>query len=230
MYIQKVLEKLNKIVVYAIWRYRGVTIDIEGKTDDYGVYTLGDIIPDDAVVLSFGIGTDTSFEEAVLSKYSRAHVYAFDPTPKSIKYVKKLEHEQRFHFFPCGLSKEDGYEIFFLPKDEESVSCSTIKNQYSSNNEIKVEMKSFASVVEMCGLSQIDVLKMDIEGTEFAVINDIMDSQIEILQLCLEIHPGFFDNRFCMSRSFIHTMIKNGYKISHITRHGLGDELSFIKV
>ena len=39
------------------------------------------------VVYSFGIGEDLSFSEGVLSTFP-AEVWAFDPTPKSIKYVE----------------------------------------------------------------------------------------------------------------------------------------------
>lgn len=40
---------------------------------------------------------------------------------------------------------------------------------------------------------------------------------------------GYFNDRYRKSRDFTYKMLKMGYEISHITRNGLGEELSFIK-
>lgn len=228
--MHKIAEKIQRIFTYRTHRYKGVLVTLGGALDDYGVYTVADIIPDNAVVLSFGIGTDTAFEETILQNYKDARIYAFDPTPKSQEYVKRLADEERFMFFPYGLSKNDGEETFYLPQDDSQVSCSMIKNMYSSERKISVEMKCFSSVLQIIGgLKWIDLIKMDIEGTEFEVIDSILGSGIEIKQLCLEIHPGYFNDRYRKSRDFTYKMLKMGYEISHITRNGLGEELSFIK-
>lgn len=229
--MQKVLEKMNKLWQYILHRYRGSLINVGGALDTYGVYTLADVVPDDAVVLSFGIGTDSLFEEDILKRYHNAHVYAFDPTPMTIEYVRKLDDEPRFHFYPYGLSKENGMQTFYLPKNKKNVSCSMIKNQATSNETIQVEMKTFSSILTMCNFAkEINILKMDIEGVEFSVIDDILNLDIDIQQICLEIHPYIFKDRFNKSKGFINKLLAHQYVISHISRYGLGDELSFVKI
>lgn len=231
----KIMEKIYKIRVYHTHKkWGGHLINIGGKKKDvYGVYTVLDCIPDNACVVSAGLGTDTNFEEDILNKYKNANIYAFDPTPKSIEFVKNVKHldeNERFHFFPYGISKEDGRMRFYLPIDNTAVSCSSIRNMYSSKKYIEVETKSFESVLKLSSMNKIDILKLDIEGTEFAVIEDILNSGIEITQICLEIHPLYFENPYLTTKSFMKKLFESNYKISYITRKGLGNELSFIKI
>ena len=54
---------------------------------------------DNPVVYSFGVGTDIAFDLAMMKKYS-AKVCAFDPTPKSIKWVENQDLPSSFRFFP----------------------------------------------------------------------------------------------------------------------------------
>lgn len=228
------MEKVCKIWSYHIHRVKGTLINLGGdKSDVYGVYTVMDSIPSNACIVSAGLGTNTNFEEDAIKKYRDANVYAFDPTPKSIEYVKKagsLQKEERFHFFPYGISKTDGREIFYLPADDTAVSCSTIKNMYSSKKNIEVEMRSFKSILELIQVKRIDILKLDIEGTEFVIIEDILNSGIEIKQICLEIHPLYFSNPCKETKKFLKKMFAANYKIAYITRNGLGDELTFVKM
>ncbi len=42
------------------------------------------------------------------------------------------------------------------------------------------------------GHKQIDLLKMDIEGSEFMALPDILNSKIIFDQLCIETHPRIF--------------------------------------
>jgi hypothetical protein len=81
-------------------------------------------------------------------------------------------------------------------------------------------------VIDKC--KKIDILKMDIEGTEFEIIDDILAAGIIVKQICMEIHPGYFHDRFYKSKELTHKLIKHGYSISHISRGGMGEELNFI--
>lgn len=99
----RAIEKAYKLWVYKTHRASDhALINLGGdKADIYGVYTVMNVIPENACIISAGLGTDTNFEEAVLKNYRNATVFAFDPTPKSINYVKEIKHldqEKRFHF------------------------------------------------------------------------------------------------------------------------------------
>jgi hypothetical protein len=51
-----------------------------------------------------------------------------------------------------------------------------------------VPVSSLDELMNRYGHKQIDMLKMDIEGSEFEVIEDILQKQISIKYICLEYH------------------------------------------
>lgn len=57
----------------------------------------------ESIVYSLGIGEDLSFSEKIIAD-TNCSIFAFDPTPKSIKYVKESEiyKNPRFKFYTCG--------------------------------------------------------------------------------------------------------------------------------
>jgi hypothetical protein len=48
-----------------------------------GFYVHPDALSKNSIVYSFGIGEDISFDKAIIENH-KCHVFAFDPTPKSI--------------------------------------------------------------------------------------------------------------------------------------------------
>ncbi len=165
-------------------------------TEYGGFYLPVNFRIDNSIIYSFGIGEDISFSEAVIK--AGGVVYAFDPTPKAIKYVEQHEifSTPNFHFFPFGLSDKDEKEVFYLPKRQDWVSGSAILHQYvNGENIVEVEMKTLRSIMKELGHDHIDVLKMDIEGSEFKVTKNLMNPKLETIdfKVCLmETHERFF--------------------------------------
>lgn len=195
-----------------------------------GFYLPKDFAIEDSVIYSFGIGEDLSFSEVMIDR--GGVVYAFDPTPKAVKFVEnhRLFSNPRFHFFPYGLSDKNGKENFYLPAREDWVSASVVLHQYvNDKNTIEVEMKTLRSIMRELDHDHIDILKMDIEGAEFKVIEDIMnpDSEAIDFQMCLmETHERFFPRKEgeYVSRLY-HTMTSHGF----YDLYGTDKEPTFIK-
>lgn len=162
--------------------------------DHYGGFSVVDgMLNYDSIVYTFGIGEDLSFSEFIINKWG-CQVYAFDPTPKAIKYVNShsLINNERFHFYNYGISNIDGVGKFHLPKNESNVSGSLEKYNGVKEETIDVELKRLPSIMKELDHKNIDLLKMDIEGTEFDVIDGLQDNEIRFTQLCVEIHDRFF--------------------------------------
>lgn len=175
---------------------------------------MQDKLHESPIVYSFGIGEDASFDLEMIKRYG-AKVYAFDPTPKSIEWVSKQNWPKSFHFFPYGLSKKDGIERFYLPKNTSFVSgsISVESNNIDRENAVDVPMKNIRSIIEEMGHTYIDVLKMDIEGTEFDVLDDILALNC-IGQICAEIHYFFYQDGKRRLSNFIKTMNNSGYMLA----------------
>ncbi len=192
-----------------------------------GFYINPNLLTNQSVIYSFGIGKDISFDMAC-SNHHQSSIYAFDPTPKSIKWIKEQKLPANFHFFDFGISVGDQeFTVFYLPKNTKSVSGSTIQSDvFDTNNSIKLPMKSFAKITEMLHHTHIDVLKIDIEGSEYEVLEDILTTKISINQLLIEFHDRLFDMQTYKSVEIVKKLNEAGYHIFGCSKSF--EEVSFI--
>lgn len=192
-----------------------------------GFYLNPDFIQNGAIVYSFGIGEDISFDLDLIKEHDCV-VYGFDPTPKSIQWCAEQDLPENFHLYPFGIGPCSGNVIFNLPKNPEHVSGSVIahKNVDRKRN-VEVEMKSFANIQNLLRHEKIDILKMDIEGSEYEVVESILQSKIDITQIVIELHERFFKNGKEKSIKLIEILNQNGYQIFAYSNSY--EEVSFIK-
>lgn len=88
-------------------------------------------------------------------------------------------------------------------------------------------MKCLTDVVKELGHKKIDILKIDIEGSEYKVLDSILSAPVEIDQILIEIHERFFSDGKEKTKTLINTLNSYGYKLFGVSR-GM-EELSFIK-
>ena len=187
-----------------------------------GFFVYPDLLDD----YSIGIGCDVSFDMEIIKQHN-SRVYGFDPTPKSINWVSRNTLPVQFKFFDFGISKKTGTEVFHLPKNSDYVSGSVFQHaNVSKFDTVEVKMKSFQDITRKLGHKKIDILKMDIEGSEYDVIDSILDSDVRIDQILIEFHERFFDDGFQKTMDAIKKIGKKGYKLFGISESK--EELSFI--
>lgn len=146
------------------------------------------ILASESIVYSGGVGEDMTFDQAIIRRYG-CHVYAFDPTPRSIAYVRDLN-EPRLHFFPVGLWDVDTTKHFVAPSNPDSVSHS-IGNADGGGSGFDAQCRSVESLMHEFGHSRLDLLKLDIEGAEHAVVPSLIRGAPAPRVLCVELHGGF---------------------------------------
>ena len=185
---------------------------------DYGGFSINDThINATSIVYSFGIGEDISFDKDLIIKFG-CHIFAFDPTPRAKHHVENSKVADKFHFNAIGLANHDGKEIWHLPRNKEHVSCSVFNHENYTKDElddntIAVEVQRLTSIMTKQGHTHIDLLKMDIEGSEFDVIDDILNTKLDIHQITLEFHPQMISNGNKRVNSTIRRMKRAGYKV-----------------
>ena len=232
------MERNDKLKRFEYWVKARIGkiafIDIEEKRtkawygNGYGgFYVDPTIIPENAIVYSFGIGEDISFDKDIINKHN-CQVYGFDPTPKSIKYISEHDIPVQFHFHPFGLGEKTGRVTFNLPKNQDHVSGSVYDHHLvDHDNAVEVLLKEFKEITGDLEHYHIDVLKMDIEGSEYAVMEGILNSGIPIKQILVETHERFFEDGKEKGKKFFSLLNKHGYKIFAIS--DTYQEISLIK-
>lgn len=180
-----------------------------------------------SIVYSLGVGDDISFDIALIEKFG-VNVYAFDPTPKCLAWIRSQELPGRFRFYEYAVSDHDGTATFYPPDDPEWVSYTISQNQYQTQDRAVVApIRSLPSLMTELGHKHIDLLKMDIEGAEYAVIKDIVGCGVDVSQLVVEFHHRFKDIGIDQTRNAIRLLNNSGYKTFAISPSA--EEYSFIR-
>jgi len=103
-----------------------------------------------------------------------------------------------------GVGIEEGIHKFYLPSNEAYVSCSLVEGMKSSKY-IDVNVKKLRSIMNELGHDKIDLLKMDIEGSECDVIENMLEEKIYPKYLAVK-----FDNTL-KKKSTKKLLETNGY-------------------
>ena len=81
-------------------------------------------------------------------------------------------------------------------------------------------MKRLQTIMSELNHEHIDLLKMDIEGAEYDVISDMMESGILPDQLLIEFHHRFENIKSAKTRESIELLRSFGYLLFYISDSG----------
>lgn len=147
-----------------------------------------------------GAGEDISFDCALVNRFN-CSVRIMDPTPRAVDHFQRLKEsvlagrkfpvnnsQEEFYellppqlekvtFIPAGLSNRDEQLKFFFPRNPEHVSCST-ENLQDTEKYFSAQCYRLSTIMSLQGDRRLDLLKMDIEGAEYSVIRDLIDSNL----------------------------------------------------
>jgi FkbM family methyltransferase len=186
-----------------------------------------DLIKPDSVVYSIGVGTDISFDKALSEEFG-VEVHGFDPTPVCREWIATQENLPWFHFHPYGLADYDGVAEFALPVTFK-VSFTMLTDVPSSTG-ARGEVCRLSTILERLGHDRVHLLKLDIEGAEYAVIPEIARLAPRIDQLLIEFHTRFFEGTTGAhrTRAALDALKNAGFGLFNVSPRGL--EYSFVRV
>jgi FkbM family methyltransferase len=138
-----------------------------------------------SIVYSGGVGNDISFEHALVKQFG-CSVVMIDPSPTGLRTMSLPENQIcQFRFFPVALANHNGSLSFVPPIHPEEGSWYV---QPGKTGELSVPCTDLLSLMRQNHHDHIDLLKIDIEGSEYEVIENILQRRILIRQICVEYH------------------------------------------
>ena len=176
-----------------------------------------------SVVYSFGIGQDVSFDLELIRQFGVC--VAFDPTPRSIEWLKLQDLPKQFVFHDYGLAEYDGVATFNPPENSAHVSYSVVPRRSHSGLPVKAPVHRLSTIMETLGHRSVDLLKMDIEGAEYGVINDVLSSHVQVDQLLVEFHHARPEVGLAKTKKIVEQLNSAGFKIFDVSPSG--EEFSF---
>jgi len=189
-----------------------------------------------------GAGTDISFD-LEMSKNYHPNIFIFDPTPGAITHFqttkkgilagnemytqgKKYKYPSdvsfdKIQFLDYGVWNKNETLKFYVPANKDFISHS-VKNLNNTSDYFDAKVKSLSSIMTELGHDHIDLLKIDIEGAEYEVLDDIVTSNIPIGAICVEFDENFMTNIDSNYLKRIIAAVKRlqhaGYKLAHVEK------------
>lgn len=189
------------------------TLVLETLGTPYGGWSVPvEHIDENWICYCVGAGEDVSFDCALIERFN-CDVFVLDPTPRAIAHVADLKEKTgkgepmpvnnnpevlyslpaeklgKLHFYPYGVWSENVRQKFYTPKNKEHVSHS-ILNLQQTEDYFEAECRTLASLMDELGHDRIDLLKLDVEGAEYEILNSMLDDGIRPRVLCIEFDEG----------------------------------------
>lgn len=190
---------------------------------------IGSKLGADSIVYSLGVGDSIDFDLDLIERFN-ATVFAFDPTPYSMEWVLKQSLPEKFVFKPWAVSGEDGKLRLYRRVNRQGKSAEvmwTADPQAGDPDDfIDTPAYTVGAIMDLLHHEKVDLLKMDVEGAEYAILDGLKNARRLPEQLLVEFHhrfPGIGKARTAESIAMLRQL---GYKIFGLSE--TGREVGFV--
>jgi FkbM family methyltransferase len=171
------------------------------------------------VVYVLGVGTDISFERDLIARCGVV-VHAFDPTPIALDWASKQVLPDGFILHPYGVADFDGTARFAAPRKRKFPSFSLVRGD-GDGPAVEAPVRRLATLASTLRLPPPDLVKMDIEGAEYSVLDDMLGSGVRPRQILVEFHHRWREVGARRTRDALALLGRHGYRIAEIAPSGL---------
>jgi FkbM family methyltransferase len=179
----------------------------------------------DSIIYSVGVGDDISFDLALIERLG-ATVHAFDPTPQSHAWLSRQALPEQFQLHKYAVGDRDGTAAFYAHENPDWIAHSMLKTSHSVGDSVEVQVRRLKTLMELLGHERIDLLKIDIEGAEYGVIDDLTASHVRVGQLLVEFHHRFDEIDPESTQRAVRQLNEAGFESYYVSPNG--EEYSFI--
>lgn len=197
--------------------------DLQSIGTKYGGWVIPrSLFSAQSICYCVGCGEDISFDLGLIREFG-CQVYGFDPTPRAIEYVKKhAGRNPNYHFSDVGVwDKQDVLE-FYVPKNPNHVSHSLL-NLQRTQDYIRVHVKPLQGIMRENGHTRLDLLKLDIEGAEYKVLDSVLENRLDVSVICVEYDEYFSPldaNALSRIKGSMHRLMTYGYALICVQGNG----------
>ena len=154
-----------------------------------------------------GAGEDVSFDVELNKK--GLDVYCLDPTPQVTEHIAKIMEaaeggapasinhskvnfydlrgfdKRRFTFVNVGVWDKNTTARFYVPQNPHHVSHSIVNIQHTDKY-FEAKCMTVGAICERSKIKRVDILKIDVEGAEQAILKNVVGSGIPAKVLCVD--------------------------------------------
>jgi FkbM family methyltransferase len=163
-----------------------------------------------SIIISGGVGKNITFEEDLARTYG-CRVILVDPSPTGIRTMQNCDRVgDLIDFRAVGIAANTGALNFGPPENPDEGSF----RKGNSGDEILT--LPCVALNDLSGNRDVDLLKIDIEGFEYEVIDAMLRSGPAVDQLCVEIHTNRvidIQQTIFSAMGLILRLYRSGYRI-----------------
>jgi FkbM family methyltransferase len=135
-----------------------------------------------------GAGSDVSFDLELIRRYG-ATVRCVDPLDEFRRQAEsQAAGDPRFTFLEVAVATRDGVIQMWGAEDPESGSLSAV-NLYETTRVLTKPGRTIRTLMAELGDERAELVKLDIEGSEYDVLETLDLRSLGIEVLCVEFHP-----------------------------------------
>lgn len=199
----------------------GVGVEIVCPTAGYGGSGCWVVCPDAltpaSVAYSFGIGRNLSFDLDLIGRHQLT-VHAFDPTPASVQWVRSQALPPSLVLHDYGVGVVDGEVTFHPPRNAASAHWTPVERYRKAEGPtVKAGVKTLRTIMAELGHDRVDILKLDIEGGEYGVIETIVAERLPVGQLLVEFHHAYETIPLSKTIAAVTSLRSVGFKVFAIS-------------
>ena len=180
---RKIFTKFNKFLYHLSLRGLGVLNFQEENVTQDEVKWLKSYIPKIENPVIFDVGANVGeYSKLILSLNKISQIYAFEPHPGAFKKLKSSINFPNFKAINVGVGHE-GSETFLYSHINDTASAHSSLYEdvfevlhHSKSAAQKVQIVTLDKIVQEHKIDRIDLLKIDTEGHELAVLTGALES------------------------------------------------------
>ena len=241
-----VLRKLAK----SAWLYRAQQDVVPLKDIVYigstyqGYYVPSKYLSSSSICYCVGAGTDISLDVELAARfksqvvildpmpYAKAHFdglvrnvkegkrFTANDDPQGYVYTVSVDDLETVSYCATGVWNEMKVVKFYVPASDNYAGHS-ITNLQKTQDYIEAPVDKLVNIMRELGHQQIDLLKIEIEGSEYTVIDDVLADKLDVKMILVEFDE--FHHRKGLSRLVAvkhieqssRKLMKAGYKLAH---------------
>jgi FkbM family methyltransferase len=197
--VQHSIKSYIKFLFFRIKKGVGLSLSDDGiqflrvfpwvSADGDNTHRLNYSLNEDSIVFDLG-GYHGDWAELISKRYN-SNIYIFEPFPAFAEIIrKKFISNPKIKVFEFGLSRKN--ETISLSNDENKSS------HYTNTSKLKITafLKSYSEFISENNIEHIDLMKINIEGGEYDLLEGIIDQNLtnRIKNLQIQFHDFIVEN------------------------------------
>lgn len=179
------------------------------------------------LLIDCGLGEDISFPQAFLKQFPAAHIIGVEPNPRSLAFCEKHRLPGMDIVPRAFWTRADEQLTFYLPRPQDQLPkgadgvSGSLENSHEyvgGGERLDVLTTNLAALLKSTDRDECDVLKLDIEGAEYDVIEALVASNDvrRVKQLLIEFHHGATHHAMADTENAVRKLQQHGLKLVHV--------------